>query len=227
MGFTVTRPSSIIDLPGLTVKSHEFVLGTRDMLMVFHYTKLFAETLREAKRDFSDVLGILTSSSSTRSILYATRAQQWAAHPALIPDPIKKDEQNLKKIQRRMQLQYSNKAQLDSYNIEPNAPLIAENTDTTSPAEFTLDKARQNTIAGEILRGESKAAEARSRNKQSSRPINDLNAAAEYNYHKIDDALSRDPMFINVEKRELDKRRHRKPLTHREQVELVDDLSHV
>ena len=33
--------------------------------------------------------------------------------------------------------------------------------------------------------------------------------------------------MINVDKRELDKCIHRKPLTRREQAELVDDLSHM
>lgn len=103
MGFTVRTPSSILRIPGLTARSYGFVLETRDMLMVLYYTKLFAETPREAKRDSSDVHGILPNSRNMKSLVHATRAQQWAAHSALIPDPFKNDEEDRKKIQRRMQ----------------------------------------------------------------------------------------------------------------------------
>lgn len=101
MGFAVARPSSILHLPGLSKQTYGFDLETADMLMVLFYTKIFAESLREAKRDYSNVHGVLTNSSSTSSMIHATRAQQWAAHPALLPVS-KKEDASPKLIQRRM-----------------------------------------------------------------------------------------------------------------------------
>lgn len=83
---TIARPSSILDLPGLHVSTFDFHLNSlKDIDMVLYLTKLFVDTLRKAKRQFSDVNGILVSPRTERSILYATRAQQWAAHSALVP----------------------------------------------------------------------------------------------------------------------------------------------
>ena len=99
MPLVVARPSSILDLKGLDISVHQFSLDRADMEMVVYFTKLFVESLRKAKRYYTDVNGILSADKTQRSILYATRAQQYAAHSALIP----KQHQPLRSVTKEMQ----------------------------------------------------------------------------------------------------------------------------
>ena len=83
MPMVIARPSSILKLKGLEISIQTFYLNGSDLEMILYYTKLFVESLRKAKRYFTDVNGTLNSDKTQRSILHATRAQQYAAHPAL------------------------------------------------------------------------------------------------------------------------------------------------
>ncbi|KAL8796628.1 MAG: hypothetical protein Q9195_001018 [Heterodermia aff. obscurata] len=100
MPLVIARPSSILNLKGLDTSVYHFSLDQADIEMVVYFTKLFVESLRKAKRYYTDVNGMLSADKTQRSILYATRAQQYAAHAALIP----KKHQPLKSVSREMQM---------------------------------------------------------------------------------------------------------------------------
>jgi len=68
---------------GLRVAFYKFCLNIKTVIL-FH-TKLFVDSFRKAKKHYANVNSILSFSKSQRFILYATRAQQWAAHSALFP----------------------------------------------------------------------------------------------------------------------------------------------
>ena len=85
LAMTIARPSTILHLPELKLSTKLFHLDPQDSNMVLYFTKLFVDHLKKAKHRYSDINGILTSSDGQRAIIYATRAQQWAAHPALAP----------------------------------------------------------------------------------------------------------------------------------------------
>ena len=60
-----------------------FKLRNTDEDRVLLYTKLFIDSLRQSKYDLSNA-SFRTATSARRAFIFAIRAQQYAAHPALM-----------------------------------------------------------------------------------------------------------------------------------------------
>ncbi|KAL8845940.1 MAG: hypothetical protein Q9221_008931, partial [Calogaya cf. arnoldii] len=83
MAFTIARPSTLLDLPGLVLHTETFRLG-EDGEMVAHWTKKFIEQVRSSDFDFAE---LVVDDEKSFALVCGQRAQQWAAHPLLAKTP--------------------------------------------------------------------------------------------------------------------------------------------
>ncbi|KAH0544431.1 hypothetical protein FGG08_001458 [Glutinoglossum americanum] len=82
MAITIARPSKLLKLPGKNVVAKEFKLGEEQANIVFHYVSKFFECLR-----FEGITAgrnMIQNDKAMKAMSFAVRAQQHAAHPALI-----------------------------------------------------------------------------------------------------------------------------------------------
>lgn len=83
MEVTVSRPASLLELPGLKKIVKSFELSDSDCESVMLYTKLFIDALRKSNHDTNNA-SFRTAASVRKALVFATRAQQYAAHSHLI-----------------------------------------------------------------------------------------------------------------------------------------------
>ena len=94
MMMTVSRPASLMELPGLEIKEQPLELKAMDEDMVLIYTKLFLDTLRKRGHSTNNQ-NFRTAGSAKRALIWATRAQQFAAHPQLVDNDTTVDHKNI------------------------------------------------------------------------------------------------------------------------------------
>ena len=100
MEVTVSRPASLLKLPGLETLSKPLDLTEKDFDCVVLYTKLFLDALKAGGHATRDAT-FRTSTKATKALIFATRAQQFAAHPELVEAGIPtKHQRKLSEISR-------------------------------------------------------------------------------------------------------------------------------
>ncbi|KAI9764333.1 MAG: hypothetical protein M1839_005964 [Geoglossum umbratile] len=82
MAITIARPSELLKLPSKKVMAKEFRLGEKQANMVFHYVSKFFECLRI--EGVTAGRNMIQNDKAMKAMSFAVRAQQHAAHPALI-----------------------------------------------------------------------------------------------------------------------------------------------
>ncbi len=82
------------ELPGYKITEQTLELDTFEQDMVLVYTKLFIDTLRRRGHSTSNA-GFRTAGSAKRALVWATRAQQFAAHSQLVDDSMPVDHEEI------------------------------------------------------------------------------------------------------------------------------------
>lgn len=139
MEVTISRPATLLELPGLERTACPFLLNELEFDCVLLYTQMFLEALRKQNHSARDA-HFRTATSARKAIIFSTRAQQYAAHPALMQQDISQDLAGkmgrMRVMRARAKLQFPNQATLRGETLALISYLRGDLWDKKEPGEL-------------------------------------------------------------------------------------------